>query len=111
MTRQPLSMGGRDIPIALEDVLEIMADAAPPAAFKLRAHEWTWTTPTGVWRLVVSDTDRDGLTLTCRRESSNVKVTVETTRRQIDGALHFMVAIGAIERHPDAPRMAKRPES
>ena len=88
-----------------EQVFAILADAVPSYAYRAAPRQWTWTRPTGVWHLNVVFVPGNDTSVKAHLEGSPslLQICVRTTRREVDAALRFLVAVGAIDRHPDDP--------
>jgi len=89
-------------------LLHLVERALPDHAFRSSEHSWTWTRPSGVWHLNVSR-QGDDLTLKARLDGSPsvLQVVVRTTVPEVNAAIYWLVAVGAIDRHPDAPQSAQ----
>lgn len=87
------------------ELADIINRAVPPYAYRTNT-EWTWTRPAGVWKINTAHReDFTGMILKARLESaaSIPQMIVESTRRQVNAALRWLVLVDAIDRHPDDP--------
>lgn len=87
------------------DLIATLVAAVPTYAYRAGQREWTWTRPSGVWHLnLVLALDQGGPRVKARLSSDpSIQVCVRTTRREVDAMLHFLVAVNAIDTHPDDP--------
>lgn len=93
-----------------EQLVAIVTDALPSHAYRASSREWTWTRPTGIWSLNIANLDTEAsMKVRLQGSPSLLHVCVRTTRSEVDAALRFLVAVGAIHRHPDDPTASEKP--
>lgn len=92
-------------PLSEADLFAIMTNALPAYAYHGHPREWTWTRPSGVWRLNLSFGEDRETSVKARLDGvpSLLQCSVHTTRREVNALLRWLVLVDAIDRHPDDP--------